>query len=112
MDRTDYSEKRQFGRRMTNIKAWVRIPGRPSVPCVLRNISQGGAMVEFDGDVWLPFSFRLTSEDRLIDCMCEVRHNYPRRVGVEFMTHAAGQDRIPDKRVEEVDHWMGPGNRR
>lgn len=85
LKRTDFSEKRQFGRRAANLHAWIRVGGRPPQPCKLSNISDGGALITLVGDTWAPYSFRLTSEDKTIDKVCEIRHQSGPRIGVEFV---------------------------
>lgn len=85
LKRTDYAEKRQFGRRAANLHAWIRVGGRPPQPCTVSNISDGGAMLRLIGDTWVPYAFRLTSEDKSIDKVCEIRHQSGPRVGVEFV---------------------------
>lgn len=107
LKRTDYAEKRQFGRRQTYIHAWVRVSGRPAISCIVRDLSQGGALLEFDEDVWLPYSFRVTSVDKQIDRVCEVRHETANRVGVEFVAH---EQTFPAEAVyslEEAASWIG-----
>lgn len=106
LKRNDYAEKRQFGRRAANLKAWIRVSGRPPVPCVLSNVSDGGALIHIESDMWIPFSFRLTSEDRQIDRICEIRHQQPRRIGVEYVTPAAAEDQDKaNAHPEEADPW-------
>lgn len=103
----DFSEKRQFGRRATNMRGWIKVAGRPAVPCLVRNLSEGGAMLECDEDIWLPFSFRLTSECRQVDRVCEVRHQYgERRFGVEFVETAVQSTSGSVSRVSDAGNWM------
>lgn len=109
LKRNDFAEKRQFGRRPANIRAWIRVSGRPPVPCVLSNVSEGGALLNLDRDFWLPYSFRLTSEDKTIDRIVEVRHQQPRRIGVEFVAKAVSEDQLKQiaKRISDFDDWAG-----
>ncbi len=106
LKRTDFADKRQFGRRHTQVRAWVRIAGRPAVQCIVRNLSDGGALLEFDEDVWVPFSFRLVSDDQSIDKVCEVRHQTGSRIGVQFVAAAEALDQ-GGKIVNDRDTWMG-----
>ena len=76
-------EQRQFGRRQTYLHAWVRIDGRPRIPCLVENISTSGALLTFDHDVGLPFGFRLVFAAGAT-IKCEVKHSSARRVGVYF----------------------------
>lgn len=78
------AEQRQFGRRQTSSHGWVRVRGRPAIPCVVRNISEGGALLEFQTAEMLPYRFRIVIERESIDRECEVRHQTGTSVGVEF----------------------------
>ena len=105
-------EQRQFGRRQTNLHAWISVPGRPKLPCVVRNISVGGALLELDRPSWLPFNFQLTIEATRFVTMCEVRHHSQGHVGVRFMTAveyaALDRRRASDNRsLNDADAWSG-----
>lgn len=108
-------EQRQFGRRQTNLHAWISVPGRPKLPCIVRNISLGGALLELDMPAWLPFNFQLTIESTRFVALCEVRHSSGRQAGVRFMSaaeHAAierQQRASADRLLHDSDAWMGGG---
>lgn len=108
LKRTDYTEKRQFGRRQTNIRGWIKIAGRPSIPCTIRDLSEGGALIECDDDVWLPYSFRVLTEHAAIDSVCEIRHQNGKKVGVEFVKKIEVFEpaHLPYSR-EDAASWMG-----
>ena len=115
LKRTDFAEKRQFGRRQTSIRAWAKVGGRPSLPCVVRNLSEGGALLEFDEPVWLPFGFLLLSEYKTIDRVCEIRHQTANRIGVQFVEHAEAYEPPKNAVTHDTDSWMGghrPGFKR
>lgn len=114
LKRNDFAEKRQFGRRQTNLRAWIRVAGRPPLPCFVKNLSEGGALLECEGGVWVPFSFRLTSEDKQIDRVCEIRHQTGGNIGVQFVAAAEAQEAPRSKLVLDADTWMGqaPQSRR
>lgn len=114
LKRNDFAEKRQFGRRPANIRAWIRVSGRPPVSCVLSNISEGGARIHYTGDIWIPYSFRLTSDDKAIDRIVEVRHQSPGTIGVEYVAHAVADEQLKHiaKSVSEFEGWVGPSARR
>jgi hypothetical protein len=107
LKRTDYAEKRQFGRRQTNIRAWIKVTGRPSIPCTVRDISQGGALLECDEEVWLPYSFRVMAEHGVIDSVCEIRHQNGRKFGVEFVAKLDAFEVPGAYSLEEAATWMG-----
>lgn len=109
LKRTNFAEKRQFGRRPSNMHAWIRVGGRPPQPCKLSNISAGGALVTLIGDTWAPYAFRLTSEDKSIDKVCEIRHQSGPRIGVEFVApgHMFEGIRAAAASVRSDDSWSG-----
>lgn len=112
LKKTDHAEKRQFGRRETHLRGWVRVAGRPPISCIVRDLSQGGALLEFMDDTWLPFGFRLTTECKQVDRYCEPRHKQGTRIGVQFVA-------APDHAVvsgstsasAEISGWMGKEQR-
>jgi hypothetical protein len=79
------AEQRAFGRRQTFEHAIVRVAGRVPVRCIVRDISEGGALLDFGDEVWLPFSFRLVWEGTRREEHCETRHQSGGRIGVQFI---------------------------
>ena len=57
-----YREKRQFGRRSTNIRGRAIVSGRISKSLTVRNISDGGALLQFDEDFIPQQTFRIEVE--------------------------------------------------
>lgn len=76
--------RREFGRRSASKRGWVRVPGRPRVPCVARNISPKGALLEMDVPPWLPLRFELSLDPDPEYLICELRHVGADAVGVFF----------------------------
>lgn len=112
MSKLNGPEQRQFGRRQTHMHAWISVPGRPKLPCIVRNISLGGALLELDRPSWLPFNFQLTIEAAKYVTWCEVRHHSASHVGVRFMSAveqaALDRQRASDNRsLNDSDAWMG-----
>lgn len=83
-------EQRQFGRRPSNINAFAVLPGQVLVPCVIVNLSDGGALLSFTDGAAPTQSFRLFVEDTEFKLLCEVRHRNGRIVGVRFVRLAEG----------------------
>lgn len=106
----DHTERRQFGRRHTQDRGWVNLPGRPALTCIVRNISDGGALLVFDRTEWLPFAFVLTIEGRAAQFGCEVRHHYGDRVGVAFVDMAIIANSIRAAARDDTGSWIGPKN--
>lgn len=99
-------EQRAFGRRATQDHAVVRIAGRPPLRCMIVNISEGGALLDFGGEVWLPFQFRLIWEGTKREEDCETRHQNGGRVGVMFVTPKEESTAKGVITVNELSPWM------
>lgn len=80
------ADRRAFGRREILVHAIARVPGRPSEPCIVRDLSAGGALLEFQVDFEPSGPFRLSIEAKGIDAVCEVRRRDGRVLGVMFST--------------------------
>jgi hypothetical protein len=59
--------------------------------CVIRNLSDGGALLEFQREETLPYHFILTIEGTNDVRGCEVRHAYGQSTGVAFVDVASIQ---------------------
>jgi len=79
------SDRRAFGRRESRIHAFAKIPGRSAEPCVVRNVSDSGALLAFASAFEPPARFRLTVEAKGIDVLCEVRRRDGAEYGVAFV---------------------------
>ncbi len=73
-----------FGWRRFNCLAFVRMPDRSLVPCVIRNLSDGDALLEFRTEMPIENSFTLLTGSSLGDKQCEVVHRHLNTVGVGF----------------------------
>ncbi len=98
------ADRRAFGRRETFMHAIARVPGRPGEPCIVRDYSSGGALLEFPVDFEPTGPFRLSIEAKGIDAVCEVRRRDGRTFGIRFLEHgqtglaaAAGAHREPNE---------------
>lgn len=78
-----YLDRRAFGRRPTQIAASVRI-GYRLQPCTIKDLSEGGALLEFPEVVELPARLWLAWSDMPNEVVCEVRHVRGRNAGVQF----------------------------
>jgi hypothetical protein len=77
-------EKRQFGRRSTQIRGKIIVPGKHPIVCLVRNISKDGALLEFDRRRTAPYHFQLIIEADGFEAECEFKHKTERGVGVFF----------------------------
>ncbi len=85
-----FADQRQFGRRPSNISCNAVLPGHVIVPCTIVNLSEGGALLSFNGDVKPPATFRLAIDDTSFNLLCEVRHQAGNKAGVRFARLAEG----------------------
>ena len=79
-------ERRQFGRRRTNVQGLISLRGRIAMGCIVRNLSQGGALLEVTRPEFLPGRFRLLLEAASFETDCEVVRRSPNGIGVRFLT--------------------------
>ena len=77
-------ERRAFGRRRSRVHALLLVPGRPPSPCVVRNWSPAGAMLELCELIDPPFNVKLRLFGTDDELACEVRHVRQYRMGVRF----------------------------
>ena len=100
---TTTSERRAFGRRESCLHGMARLANRQPEPCIVRNFSDGGALLEFNTELNPPFRFRLIVEPKEIDTTCEVRHRKGRYIGVRFLEAGA----VVAERLEPLPSMLG-----
>jgi PilZ domain len=79
------ADRRAFGRRPTNQHAVAHIAGRAPLRCSVRDISEGGALLDFGEAVSLPWRLRLVWDGTGEAAECEVRHVRGGQAGVQFI---------------------------
>ena len=82
------ADRRTFGRRPTYQFAIVHRSGRPPLRCIVRDISEGGALLEFGEPIVLPSRVRVVWEGSTLELDCDVRHTQGTKAGVQFCTQA------------------------
>ncbi|MFV0298730.1 MAG: PilZ domain-containing protein, partial [Hyphomicrobiaceae bacterium] len=102
--------RRTFGRREVTIHAFAHLPGRSPEPCLVRNLSGSGALVELNARIDELTIFRLVVDAKGIDTLCEVRRKSGKSIGVQFVADestvtAAAEPAISYQSVED-----DPGN--
>jgi PilZ domain len=75
-------ERREFGRRECALPGVVMIPLRQALPCMMLNVSRGGALLQVDKFEFVPQRFKLQVGN--FESICHVRHRDGRLIGVEF----------------------------
>lgn len=104
-------DRRTFGRRQTSDHAIVRVQGRPSMRCVVKNISEGGALLDFGAEVWLPFNFQLNWEIGGREELCEIKHRNGQFVGVFFQKYLDVRPPVREMvRADDVTPWVAGTN--
>jgi hypothetical protein len=86
-----YHEQRQFGRRQTLIHAIVATPNGRRQSCIVRNVSQGGALLELSDPHKLPVHFKLVVGADRFEAKCEIRHRTANAVEVLFKSIRLGR---------------------
>ncbi len=84
------SEHRRFGRRSGHIAARVVLSGNVQMPCIIENLSDGGALLTFEVPAPKAASFRLIVEETSFNLLCEPRHAQGNTLGVRFSRLAEG----------------------
>lgn len=68
------------------LHAEALIPGRPRTLCVIRDISRGGALLEFQEKIVPPYRFNLRIAGKVNEILCEIRHQGRHGIGVRFVS--------------------------
>lgn len=102
-----FVERRQFGRRKTCLHGWVVVDGRPRRPCLVRNVSEGGALLEFEIPKVMPYRFTLIIDCKGFEAWCETRHTGETWMGVQFVRVDKIEAPIAHWSVEMEDAWAG-----
>ncbi len=77
---------RSFGRRRSLLHALVLMPRRHPVRCLVQEIHNGDALIEFAKPVSLPQRFQLLWEEIGVSVECEVRHAEGTRAEIGFLS--------------------------
>ena len=72
-------------RRVTASPGSIRLADGATIPCVVRNLSMGGAKLECDADATLSETMHLTIEEFGIDAESEVIWRIGAQMGVRFL---------------------------
>lgn len=108
------ADRRAFGRRTTLLRGKVILPGRGRIYCMIHNLSEGGALLEFeDGRISMPHRFELEIEIFGTRLMCEPRHASDAGVGVRFVSGDVAPilkriDRVREKQIRSENDPVRP----
>ncbi len=101
------ADRRQFGRRNTRLHGWVVVEGRPRMACLVRNVSDGGALLEFPAPKSMPFRFTLVIDCKGFEALCETRHHKDHWMGVRFVRFEKIIEPIACWSPDQEDSWKG-----
>ena len=93
-------DQRRFGRRATAIHATVEVENRPLVSGVIRNLSEGGALLELIDKTELPESFWLRLHDTNAKLLCELTRKSGNAYGVAFKAQGGNVAAIVRKALD------------
>jgi PilZ domain len=80
------TERRKDTREVTNKPAWIEGARGRLIPCVITNISKGGAQIDLDQHIILPRQFALwMTKDGKTKRECGVVWRQPSDLGVRFL---------------------------
>ena len=85
-------ERREFGRRRAVWHAWIIPSSLQRLPCCVRNVSDGGALLELSVPEWLPATFELAVDGPNLRLPCELNHRGKHGVGVTFTDPELSQE--------------------
>ncbi len=102
-----FVERRQFGRRNTCLHGWIVLDGRPRLPCLVRNVSEGGALLECAVPKVMPFRFSLVIDCKGFQAWCETRHHTEQWMGVRFVRFDKVAAPIAEWSPLLEDQWAG-----
>ncbi|MFM2422315.1 MAG: hypothetical protein RL291_845 [Pseudomonadota bacterium] len=97
--RHEFMERRRVPREPSGIEASIKLPLRPAVTGLVKNISPHGALIALDRFENIPSRLRVTIDGYEMDAT--VMHRERNLIGVEFATEfsAAYDYALPDARV-------------
>jgi PilZ domain len=81
----DPADRRQFGRRAVVRHAWIVAGGGQRLACSIRNVSDGGALLELAVAATVANRFTLTLAEGTASAACEACHRSDTTVGVRFL---------------------------
>lgn len=77
-------ESRRFGRRRALIHAFIVNKNGHRIPCIVRNISTGGALLEVKDPKQIPNRLTLLIDADSFEADCDIRHRTAHAVGIYF----------------------------
>ena len=95
-------DRREFGKRRNVLHAWIVPSSLQRLPCCVRNVSHGGALLELPVPFWLPTEFDLWVDAADIRVQCDLRHRGKHGVGITFRDLVEAQDLLDYCNVQPI----------
>lgn len=102
-------ESRKFGRRRALIHAFIVNKCGHRLPCIVRNISVGGALLEVDEPKHVPNRFKLVIDADSFEADCDIRHRTEHGVGVFFDDCRIARNGRDTRLIGPKLHSLGAG---
>ncbi len=77
-------DDKRISRRQRTFKGGAVSTPSGIIDCVIRNLSDAGALLEFSGSLAVPDTFFLIIKPELVNRACKVAWRAERRIGVRF----------------------------
>jgi len=82
-------ERRRAPRSRSYKSGQINAEGYPSIDCIIRNLTDGGACIEVDSKLVRTDQFRLVIHPEYLNRLCDVVWREPKRIGVKFVASQA-----------------------
>ena len=102
-------EQRKFGRRRALIHAFIVNKCGHRLPCIVRNISVGGALLEVEQPKHVPNRFKLVVDADAFEADCDIRHRTEHGVGVFFEACRIARNGRDTRVIGPRLHSLGTG---
>ena len=103
-------ERRAFGRRRVVWHAWIIPSTLQRLACCVRNVSDGGALLELNVPEWLPATFDVFVEGPDMRLRCELTHRGKHGVGVAFSDAGLAQELMDYCNVPSINADRSTGH--
>ena len=99
-------EKRRFGRRDTFKRSTILLADESHLPCVVVNISQGGALIQIDEPARLDDRFHLLIPEDDLLVACRIAHRTNGKVGVAYIRSPQRASRLKNHNRARIRNML------
>lgn len=101
------NDKRHSRRQVVSVRAEIEVLGRPRMVCWVRNISEGGALIDLVEKTGLPRSFGLRLANSSVVLECEITHATKNNYGVVFKPQDGISGAAMKRAIRNAQEQMG-----